>query len=120
MHITYFDEVKYQLDQQPYECIGGIVADEALVRELEDQVGDLAKIIDRHGEVFKVYARLELARMIATDGLDEKTFMYFIERVDMQVGSKMATSMLIGDFDKAEVPERAAWDLSIYRERGTP
>ena len=35
--------MKYQPGKQPYQWLAGIIVDESLVRELEGQVGELAK-----------------------------------------------------------------------------
>lgn len=43
MHLLYFDEVKYQEGVQPYYRLGGLMMDESLIPQLEDEVNSLAK-----------------------------------------------------------------------------
>jgi len=43
MFLIYFDEVKYQPDQQPYYWIGGIIVTSEMIRSLEYAVNELSK-----------------------------------------------------------------------------
>jgi hypothetical protein len=79
----------------------------------------LASIIGRQEGIGRVYARLDPAKMIADDNLDQKAFMFFIERVEMYLGSKKDLGMLIGDRESEKVATVFAEALSRYREHGT-
>lgn len=79
----------------------------------------LASVIGRPDEIGRVYVRLEPARMVAEDNLDQKAFMFFIERVEMYLGSKKDLGMLIGDRENGKITTVFAESLSRYREHGT-
>ena len=160
MYLTYFDEVKYQKDVQPYYWLGGIMVKADLVSDLEGQVNclskecfgvsrlesgtefhakdifhgkgnfkgrdvhqrldvlqKLAKIIDRHDEIFKIPVRLEPRLMLASDP-EHKAFMFFVERVQMQLHHLKSIGMLIGDHEKSMI-SASTYNLSRYRENGT-
>jgi uncharacterized protein DUF3800 len=85
-----------------------------------DVLKKLFRIIDRHTEVGKVYARLEPARMVASDNLDHRTFMFFTERVDMALRDRKSAGLLVGDFESDRFSSIAAADLSRFRATGTP
>lgn len=82
-----------------------------------DVLQRLAKVIDRHDEIFKIPVRLEPARMLASDP-EHKAFMFFVERVQMQLHSLNSIGMLIGDHEKSMVGA-STYNLSRYRENGT-
>jgi hypothetical protein len=85
-----------------------------------DLLKSLFRIIDRKGEVLKVYARLEPARMVALDNLPLRAFIYFVERVDFLVTRAKTVGLLIGDYDEDKTATAVARDLSYYRRSGTP
>jgi hypothetical protein len=80
----------------------------------------LMAIIDRPGEVFKVHARLDPARMVKVDQLDEMTFTFFVERVDMLAGDVHSECLLIGDYEHDRGRSIAAESLSSFRRSRTP
>lgn len=82
-------------------------------------IKQLASIVGRPDGVGRVYARLEPAKMIAEGNLDQKAFMFFIERVEMYLRSKNDIGMLIGDRESEKVATVFAEALSRYREQGT-
>jgi hypothetical protein len=82
-----------------------------------DVLQRLSKIIDRHDEIYKVPIRLEPARMLASDP-EHKAFMFFVERVQMQLCHLNGIGMLIGDHEKSMVGA-STYNLSRYREHGT-
>src|SRR5581483_100008 len=79
----------------------------------------LASIVGRREGVGRVFTRLEPAKMVAGDNLDQKAFMFFIERVEMYLRSKQDVGMLIGDRESEKVATVFAEALSRYREQGT-
>ena len=82
-----------------------------------DVLTRLAKIIDRHEEIFKIPVRIEPARMLASDP-EHKAFMFFVERVQMQLDHIKSIAMLIGDHEKSMVGA-SIYNLSRFRENGT-
>ena len=84
-----------------------------------DVLKRLLKIIDRHEAVSKVFVQLEPARMINPADLDEKTFMFFVERVDLHARKLQDDCLLIGDYEKDSVATIAAQNLSTFRADGT-
>lgn len=82
-----------------------------------DVLQRLAKIIDRHDEIYKIPIRLEPARMVASDP-EHKAFMFLVERVQMQLRQLDSIGMLIGDHEKSMV-SASTYNLSRYRESGT-
>ncbi len=79
----------------------------------------LLQIVD-NPEVFKVWVRLEPARMVAEDKLGELAFMFFVEKVDNLLKDRKAVGLLIGDAENDKVSNATAQTLSTYREDGTP
>ena len=58
--------------------------------------------------------------MIASDNLEQRAFMFFVERVDMALRDRGGVGLLIGDFEHDRASTVAATDLSQFRESGTP
>lgn len=83
-------------------------------------IQSLAAIVGRQEGVGRVYVRLEPARMIAEDNLDQRSFMFFVERVEGYLRAKQDLGMLIGDRESDKVSTVFAEALSHYREHGTP
>lgn len=79
----------------------------------------LASIVGRQEGVGRVYVRLEPAKMIAEENLDQKTFMYFVERVEGYLHQKQDLGILIGDRESDKVSTVFAEALSHFREHGT-
>jgi len=79
----------------------------------------LASIVGRREGVGRVFTRLEPAKMVAESNLDQRAFMFFIERVEMYLRSKQDVGMLIGDRESEKVATVFAEALSRYREQGT-
>jgi Protein of unknown function (DUF3800) len=163
MRLIYFDEVKYQLEKQPYYWIGGIVATPEAVRRLEDAVSKLSKetfdiatlsketefhaaeifhrkrnfkdwsdieqrinvlvrlsdIFNAEEELAKIYVRIEPAKMISEDKLEDKAFMFFIEKVERYLRANKTPGMLIGDRENDLASKQFSETLSHYRENGT-
>ena len=82
-----------------------------------DLLQRLAKIIDRHDEIYKIPIRLDVARMVASDP-EHKAFMFLVERVQMQLQQIDSIGMLIGDHEKSMV-SASTYNLSRYRANGT-
>jgi len=80
----------------------------------------LFRILDKHDVIGKVYVRLDPRRMAATDNVDERAFMFFVERIDMALADRQSMGLLIGDFESDRFSSVAARNLSAYREGGTP
>ena len=80
----------------------------------------LAKTIDSHNEISKVYARIEPANMITNENLDQRAFVFFVERIERQLRSLNSVGMLIGDRDSDKYENASVSNLSKYRESGTP
>lgn len=57
--------------------------------------------------------------MINSEDLDEKTFMFFVERVDLYARKLQDDCLLIGDYEKDSVAIIAAQNLSVFRADGT-
>jgi len=79
----------------------------------------LASIIGSQEGIGRIYARLDPAKMLADDHLDQKAFTFFIERVERYLRSKNDLGMLIGDRESEKVATVFAEALSRYREYGT-
>lgn len=79
----------------------------------------LATIVGRKNGIGRVYVRLEPAKMIAADQLDQRTFMFFVERVEGYLHSKQDIGLLIGDRESDKVSTVFAEALSHFREHGT-
>lgn len=80
----------------------------------------LASIVGREEGIGRVYVRLEPAKMIAEDNLDQKAFMFFVERVEGYLRIQQDIGILIGDRESDKVSTVFAEALSRYRENGTP
>ncbi|MDO8206479.1 MAG: DUF3800 domain-containing protein [Gallionella sp.] len=85
-----------------------------------DVLQRLAEIIGREEGIGRVFARLEPAKMIANDKLDQRAFMFFVERVEGYLRGKDDLGILIGDRESGKVSTVFAEVLSHYREHGTP
>lgn len=77
----------------------------------------LARVIDRHDEIYKIPIRLEPARMVASDP-EHKAFMFLVERVQMQLRQLDSIGMLSGDHEKSMV-SASTYNFSRFRENGT-
>lgn len=80
----------------------------------------LAEIVGRVEGIGRVFARLEPAKMVAGDKLDQRAFMFFVERVEGYLRGKGDLGILIGDRESDKVSTVFAEELSLYREHGTP
>lgn len=80
----------------------------------------LADILGRQEGIGRIYVRLEPAKMIAEENLDQKAFMFFVERVEKYLSNQNNLGILIGDRESDKVSTVFAESLSLYREHGTP
>jgi len=78
----------------------------------------LAEILNSEPDMGKIFARLEPAKMLASD-FEQKAFMFFIERVEGFLVSRKQPGILIGDRENDKVSGVFAESLSHYRENGT-
>ena len=67
----------------------------------------------------KIYSRIEPARMVAAD-IEQKAFLFFVERVEWQLRAAKQPGILIGDRENAKGANIFAETLSRYRSGGTP
>ena len=80
----------------------------------------LANILNSQPELAKIYVRLEPAKMISENNIEDKAFMFFVEKVDAYLKSQKSPGMLIGDRENEIVSKKFAETLSGYRTHGTP
>ncbi len=80
----------------------------------------LADIMSYKPQLGKIYVRLEPAKMISEENIEEKAFMFFVEKVDSYLTSRRSPGMLIGDKENDRVSGQFAEKLSCYRRYGTP
>ena len=160
--VTYFDEVKFQPDKQPFYWLGGLVASAETIWNLENQVAalsteifgtpnltrdtefhaadifhrkhnfrdwpDISKRLEvmkrllsilNEAAVGKIYVRMDLAKMVASD-VERKAFMFFTERVELHLRAEKSPGILIGDRESDQISGVFAEILSRYRSSGTP
>jgi hypothetical protein len=164
VQLIYFDEVKFQVAQQPFYWLGGLIIDADSVKSIESEVDALAKkcfgistlrretefhaaeifhrkrnfkdwseiekrldvirslasIVGRSEGIGRVYARLDPNRMIEKEDVDQKAFVFFVERVEMYLRQKKDLGLLIGDRESESSASVFAETLSHFREHGTP
>ncbi|MFC1494335.1 DUF3800 domain-containing protein [Thermodesulfobacteriota bacterium] len=77
----------------------------------------MVKVINDFEEIFKITVRIDPAKMIA-DGIEDKAFMFFVEKANGLMRGKKTLGLLIGDFDK-EVVSQNVKGLSVYKNYGT-
>ena len=79
----------------------------------------LAEIINSEEELAKIYVRIEPAKMVTDSNIEEKAFMFFVERVEQYLRANRTPGMLIGDRENESVSNQFSETLSHYREYGT-
>lgn len=90
--------------------------------DIEKRVGvinRLADILNSQEGLAKIYVRIDPARMISESEIEDKAFMFFVERVEQYLRSQKSPGMLIGDRDNGRVSKQFAETLSQYRAHGT-
>jgi hypothetical protein len=78
----------------------------------------LIKIFDRPNEIRKIEVRIDPAKMVA-GGVEQKAFMFLVEKCQVDMQSLSGRGLLIGDSD-GEISNSRIVDLSGYRVTGTP
>ncbi len=79
----------------------------------------LADILNSQPEMGRIFVRLEPAKMISESNIEDKAFMFFVERVEQYLRAQKQPGMLIGDRDNERVSKQFAETLSHYRVHGT-
>jgi uncharacterized protein DUF3800 len=79
----------------------------------------LAEIINVEEELAKIYVRIEPAKMITDNNIEDKAFMFFVEKVEQYLRANKTPGMLIGDKENERVSKQFSETLSQYREYGT-
>jgi len=79
----------------------------------------LLTILTEEKDVAKIYVKIDPSRMVATD-IEHKAFMFFVERVEMQLRSQKSPGILIGDRENDKSSRIFAESLSQYRSGKTP
>jgi hypothetical protein len=165
MLVTYFDEVKPCNPDQPYYWLGGLMIDDQVIPELEQEINSLAvncfgpgtgltkqtefhatdiaigcrnfkkarnpadrfeilkqlvRIYDKPDGVYRVTIRLNVAQIYSGTDTEELAMMYLVEKVNNFARSKRTRAMLIGDFEKEKIVNKAVQSLARYKEDGTP
>lgn len=85
-----------------------------------DLLKQLVKIYDKPDGVYRVAVRLDVARLYTGANMEELALVFLIERVNQFAKGKKTRAMLIGDFEKEKVVNKAVQNLALYREDGTP
>ena len=92
-------------------------------KNIQQRISILIRLIDvlnSNLELAKIYVRLEPAKMISQENIEDKAFMFFVEKVDQYLKSQKLPGMLIGDRENERVSKQFAEKLSCYRRYGTP
>lgn len=80
----------------------------------------LLKIVDRPGEIFKTYVRIDPSRMVKQEGVESWAFMFLVEKLNDLLSAEKQIGLLIGDYESESVTNLAAVQLSTYRADATP
>ena len=84
-----------------------------------DVLQRLAEILNSEEDLAKMYVRIEPAKMISETDIEDKAFMFFVERVELFLRANKTPGMLIGDRENERVSKQFSETLSHYREYGT-
>ena len=90
--------------------------------DIEKRVGvlnNLANILNTEEELAKIFVRIEPAKMITDNNIEDKAFMFFVEKVEQYLRVNKTPGLLIGDRENERVSKQFAETLSKYREHGT-
>ena len=79
----------------------------------------LADILNTEEELAKIYVRIEPAKMIAESNIEDKAFMFFVEKVEQYLMANKVPGILIGDRENERVSKQFSETLSCYRAYGT-
>lgn len=79
----------------------------------------LSDILDAEDDLIKIYVRIEPAKMIAEIEIENKAFMFFVEKVEQYLRANKTPGMLIGDRENERVSKQFSETLSHYRAYGT-
>ncbi|UZJ39987.1 DUF3800 domain-containing protein [Prosthecochloris sp. SCSIO W1102] len=80
----------------------------------------LVDILNSEPNIGRIYVRIDPAKMISENNIEEKAFMFFVEKVERYLRDQNQPGMLIGDRDNERVSKQFAETLSHYRAHGTP
>lgn len=80
----------------------------------------LVQIYDKPDGVFRIAIRINVGKLYAGTDIEELALIYLVERVNQFARSKKLNAMLIGDFEKERIVNRAVQNLAHYKEDGTP
>lgn len=80
----------------------------------------LSDILNSQPGLARIYVRLEPSKMLSRNNIEDKTFMFFVEKVEQYLRTMNSPGMLIGDRDNERVSKQFAETLSHYRAQGTP
>lgn len=82
-------------------------------------INSLADILNSQEKLAKIYIKIDPARMISETEVEDKAFMFFVEKAEQYLRAQRSPGMLIGDRDSQRVSKQFAETLSQYRAHGT-
>ena len=80
---------------------------------------NILTILSEEKDIARIYVRIDPSRMVSSE-IEQKAFMFFVEKVEMYLRSMKSPGILIGDRENDRSSRIFAESLSRYRTERTP